>query len=55
MTGDKEMLTNISYFDGGSVTFGDNSKGFIIGKGDVCNYGMTNLPLITNVSLVKNL
>ena len=46
------MLTNITYFDGGSVTFEDNSKGYIIGKGDVRNYGTSNLPSITNVSLV---
>ena len=55
MTGDKSMLTNITYSDGGSVTFGDNSKGYIIGKGDVSNYGTSNLPLISNVLLVKNL
>ena len=55
MTGDKDMLTNITYFDGGSVTFGDNSKGYIIGKGDVNNYGTSNLPFITNFSLVENL
>ena len=39
MTGDKSLLTNITYSDGGSVTFGDNSKGYIIGKGDVSNCG----------------
>ena len=55
MTGDKSMLTNITYSDGGSVAFGDNSKGYIIGKGDVSNYGTPNLPLISNVLLVKNL
>jgi len=55
MTGDKSMLTNIIYSNGGSVTFGDNSKGYIIGKDDVSNNGITNLPLITNVLLVKNL
>ena len=55
MTGDKSLLTNITYSDGGSVTFGDNSKGYIIGKGDVSNCGTSNLPLITNVMLVRNL
>ena len=55
MTGDKNMLTNIIYSDVGSVTFGDNSKGYIIGKGDVSNDGTTHSPLITNVLLVKNL
>ena len=55
MTGDKSMPANITYSDGGSVTFGDNSKGYIIGKGDVSNYGTSNLPLISNVLLVKNL
>ena len=55
MTGDKNMLSNVIYSDGGSVTFGDNSKGYIIGKGDVSNNGISNLPLISNVLLVKNL
>ena len=47
------MLTNITYSDRGSVTFGDNFKGYIIGKGDVSNNGISNLPLISNVLLVK--
>ena len=38
-----------------ALTFGDNSKGYIIDKGDVSNYVTSNLPLITNVLLVKNL
>ena len=55
MTGVKSLLTNITYQDGGSITFGDNSKGYIIGKGDVSNCGTSNLPLITNFMLVRNL
>src|SRR5574338_721645 len=55
MTGNKEMLSNIIYSNGGSVTFRDNSKGYIIGKGDVGNDGTSNLPLITNLLLVKKL
>ena len=55
MTGDKNMLSNITYSNGGSVTFGDNSKGYIIGKADVSNVGTSDLPLISNVLLVKNL
>ena len=55
MIGDKDMLTNIVYSNGGSVTFGDNSKGNVIGKGDVSNKGISNSPLITDVLLVKNL
>ena len=49
------MLSNITSSDGGSVTFGDNSKGYIIGKGDVSNVGTSDLLLISNVLLVKNL
>ena len=47
------MLTNITFLDGGTVSFGDNSKGYVIGKGDINNLG--NIPLVTNVLLVENL
>ena len=43
MTGNKDMLTNIVYSNGGLVTFGDNSKGYVIGKGDVSNNGISNI------------
>src|SRR5574338_561147 len=55
MTGNKEMLSNIIFSDGCFVTFGDNSKGSVISKGDVSSNGTSNLPLITYVLLVKNL
>ena len=55
MTGNAQMLSNITYRDGGIVTFGDNSKRFFIGIGDVINVGMSTSPVITNVLLVKNL
>lgn len=55
MTENKGMLTNIIYSDGGSVIFGDNFNGYVIGKGDVSNNGISNLPLIIDVLLVKNL
>src|ERR1700722_13918923 len=53
------MTWDVNYFqtlssicDGGTVTFGDNSKGRIIGIGNV-QFG--NSPLIENVSLVDGL
>ena len=55
MTGDEDMLTTITYKNGGTVTFGDNSKGFVIGLGDIASVGISNSPLITNVFLVENL
>ena len=53
MTGHANMLTNITSFDGVTVSFGDNSNGYVIGKWDVSNLG--NTPLITKVLLVENL
>ena len=35
MTGNSEMLNDITYKDGGLVIFGDNSKGYVIGIGNV--------------------
>ena len=55
MTDDKDMLTNIVYSNEGSVTFGDNSEGYVIGNDDASNNGISNSPLITYVLLVKNL
>ena len=49
------MLSNIKYIDGGTVTFGDNSKGFVIGIGEVINIGISNSPIIPNVLLVEKL
>jgi len=55
MTENADTLTNIIYKDGGTVIFGDNSKGYVIGQGDVASVGTSKSPLITNVILVKNL
>ena len=52
MTGNPNMLNNIIYKDEGLVNFGDNSKGYVIGIGNV---GNSETPIITNVLLVKNL
>ena len=52
MTGNPEILNDIIYKDGGLVNFGDNSKGYVIGIGNVGNSGT---PIISNVLLVKNL
>ena len=49
------MLSNITYIDGGTVTFGDNSKGYVIGIREVINSGISNSPVITNALLVENL
>ena len=35
MTGDVEQFTSLDVIDGGSVTFGDNGKGKIIGTGKI--------------------
>ena len=55
MTGNSKMLSNITYIDGGTVTFGDNSKGYVVGIGEVINSGISTSPIITNVLLVENL
>ena len=52
MTGDLSLLKNFTRKNGGRVTFGDNTKGKIIGVGDV---GNGTSPLIENVFLVDNL
>jgi hypothetical protein len=35
MTGDKNKFTSLTLKDGGNVKFGDNSKGKIIGIGNI--------------------
>ena len=55
MTENSKMLSNITYIDGGTVTFEDNSKGYVIGIGEVINSGISNSPIITNFLLVENL
>ncbi|CAL8107783.1 unnamed protein product [Prunus armeniaca] len=53
MSGDKCWFTNLNTeCVEGSVTFGDGSKGKILGKGDVETLG---LPFLKNVMLVENL
>ena len=52
MTEDKSMFTSLSSKDDGYVTFGDNSKGKIIGIGNV---GKEPSPIIENVLLVDGL
>ena len=52
MTGDPSRFSSLSTIKGGNVTFGDNSKGKIIGIG---NIGGNSLPLIENVLLVDKL
>ena len=49
------MLSNITNIDGGTVTFGDNSKEYVVGIGDDINSTISNFPIITNVLLVENL
>ena len=55
MTGNAKMLSNITYIGGGTITFGDNSKGYVVCIGEVINSGISNSPIIINVSLVENL
>ena len=52
MTGDKSQFAKIELKEGGFVTFGDNAKGKIIGKGKV---GKNSFPTIDNVLLVDGL
>ena len=52
MTGDFTLLSNFVKKEGGKVTFGDNSKGNILGHGIV---GNLSSPSIENVQLVDNL
>ena len=52
MTGDPEILNDINYEDGGLINFGDNSKGYVIGIGNV---GNSKTPIIFDVQLVRNL
>jgi hypothetical protein len=41
MIGDKNKFTTLSPKDGGNVTFGDNSKGKIIGIGKSVRYPLS--------------
>ena len=52
MTGNQELLSSIQFKNGGTVSFGDNNKGQVIGIGTV---GNVSKPLIDNVLLVKGL
>ena len=52
MTGDKEKFTSLTLKKGGRVTFGDNSKGNIMGIGTIY---MTENLLIENMLLVDGL
>ncbi|XP_021752647.1 uncharacterized protein LOC110715354 [Chenopodium quinoa] len=52
MTGDKSKFLSLEDYPGGTVTFGDNKKGEIIGKGKI---GRSKSHSIDNVFLVKGL
>ena len=52
MTGEESMFTTLVPKDGGYVTFGDNSKGKIIGIGSI---GKSHFSIIENVLLVEGL
>ena len=52
MTGNINLLSTVQHKNGGTVTFGDNNKGNVIGIGTV---GNPNNPLINNVLLVDGL
>ena len=51
MTGNKSLLSNIRKVAAGSVTFGDSSKGNIIGIGDIGNenFRIENVQLVTGL------
>jgi hypothetical protein len=52
MTGDKNKFTSLTLKDGGNIKFSDNSKGKIIGIG---NIGKTHSLVIEDVLLVDGL
>jgi intein/homing endonuclease len=52
MTEDDSLFSSISKINGGKVTFGDNSKGKVIGVG---NTGDKSSPSIEKMFLVNNL
>ena len=52
MTNDRAMFSTLKSKKGGHVTFGDNSKGKIIGVG---SSGKNSSPIIENVLLVEGL
>ena len=52
MTGDKAMFSSISPKDGGYVTFGNNTKGKIVGEG---KFGKSLNPTIEDALLVDGL
>ena len=52
MTGDKTKFLSLKSIDGGQVTFGDNAKGKVIGKGKI---GKSEYHCIEDVLLVKGL
>ena len=47
-----EILNDIIYQDGVLVNFGDNSKGYVVGIGNIDN---SKTPLIYDILLVRNL
>jgi len=52
MTGDRSKFLSLKSHQGGSVTFGDNQKGRVIGIGKI---GISDFYAIDNVYLVDNL
>ena len=52
MTEDYSLLSSFIKRNGGYVTFGDNTKGKILGIG---NIGTTSSPIIENILLVDSL
>ena len=52
MTGDKSKFLSLEAYNGGTVTFGDNMKGEIVGIGKV---GRSSSYAIENVFLVEGL
>ncbi|CAN0838933.1 Retrovirus-related Pol polyprotein from transposon TNT 1-94 [Linum grandiflorum] len=52
MTGDDRLFSKLELHKGGKVTFGDNTKGRILGQGSI---GKSPDPVFLNVLLVENL
>ncbi|XP_016651057.1 PREDICTED: uncharacterized protein LOC107881559 [Prunus mume] len=52
ISGDKNVFSSLSLFDGGTVTFGGGHRSQVVGKGTVC---IPSLPELKNVRFVEGL
>ena len=53
MTGNKEQFNKLDAKDGGHITFGDNTKGKIIGIGEIGNHQSLSILLGIDYTIYK--